>query len=117
MKRKKEPTEEEIRTQIQERFDHWNEIATHGCQDPYWEDGSNMNLVRNHILYYYRILYERGFTIMDFFGEYPDERPVPPKVPMSYMVRDGRYPDRLKRTRNKADLAKIIWGYSGQYRA
>lgn len=34
-------------------------------------------------------------------GTYPYERPVPPEVPYSSMVKDGQCPDRLKLTRQK----------------
>ena len=111
----KEPTEAEIRENIQKEFDRWNEIATSGCSDPFGTDGESMRLVRNHILYWYRILWERGFTVRDFFGDYPYERPVPPEVHLNYMVKDGQCPDRLKLTRPKAELDRIVWGYSGQY--
>lgn len=114
MKRDADP-ETEIRENIRREFDRWNEIAANGCSDPFWADGANMRLVRNHILYWYRILWERGFTVRDFFGNYPYERPVPPEVPENYMVRDGQCPDRLERTRTKAELSRIVWGYSGEY--
>ena len=110
-----EPTEAEIRENIRHEFDLWNELATNGCSDPFWTDGANMRLVRNHILYWYRTLWERGFTIRDFFGDYPYEQPVPPEVPYSYMVKDGQCPDRLKLTCPNAELDRIVWGYSGQY--
>ena len=45
-------TVEQIRASIDERFRAWNQIAQHGCSDPGWPDGVNMNLVRNHIIYY-----------------------------------------------------------------
>lgn len=110
-----ELTEDEIRESIRREFDRWNDLAINGCTDPFWTDGANMRLVRNHIMYWYRILWERGFTVKDFFGGYPYERPVPPEVPLKYMVKNGLCPDRLKLTRPKAELDLIIWGYSGQY--
>lgn len=114
--RKPKPlTESEIRAKIEREYERWNEIAWHGCQDPGFPDGVNMDLVRNHILYWYHELYKNGFTVRNLFGEYPEERPVPPKVPQDYMVRDGRYPDRLKRTCPKEELEQLVWGYAGQY--
>ncbi len=38
---------EEIRKEIQ----HWKDINQNGCNDPFWSDGCNMNLTRNHIIY------------------------------------------------------------------
>lgn len=113
----KTSTESEIRAEIGREFDRWNEIATHGCTDPFFPDGVNMNLTRNHILYGYRQLAERGLTVKTLFGEFPDERPIPPRVPMMYMVRDGQSPDRLEKTCAKQQLERLVWGYSGQYLA
>lgn len=28
----------------------WNHINENGCNDPFWPDGCNMNLTRNHII-------------------------------------------------------------------
>lgn len=111
----KELTEAEIRENIRREFERWDDISVNGCSDPYWEDGMNMRLVRNHILYWYRILWERGFTVQDFFGNYPDEKTVPPEVPYSYMVKDGRNADRLKRNHTQEQLDRVVWGYSGEY--
>lgn len=36
---------------IRERT-HWKHINEYGCNDPFWTDGCNMNLTRNHILSY-----------------------------------------------------------------
>ena len=30
----------------------WKCIQEHGCNDPFWADGCNMNLTRNHIISY-----------------------------------------------------------------
>lgn len=38
---------EEIRKEIR----HWKYINQNGCNDPFWSDGCNMNLTRNHIIY------------------------------------------------------------------
>lgn len=49
-KRGKEPTAAELAETIRRSFDDWNEIRKKGTTDPCWPDGTNMNLVRNHIL-------------------------------------------------------------------
>lgn len=109
------PTEAQIREQIQKEFGRWNEIAANGSADPYWEDGVNMSLVRAHILYWYNRLADCGFTLRTLFGEFPEEKPVPPEVPYGYMVKGGRNADRLERTRTQAELDRIVWGYPGEY--
>lgn len=57
-----------------------------GCSDPVWEDGFNINLVRNHIIY--------GKSLCeDNFGEeyllYPDEYffPTPKEISNLYMAK------------------------------
>lgn len=32
-------------------IEHWKDINQNGCNDPFWSDGCNMNLTRNHIIY------------------------------------------------------------------
>lgn len=60
-------------------------INENGCNDPSWTDGCNMNLVRNHILYYKKKISEicgqEGFVI-------PEEYyiPTPPEVDNSFMA-------------------------------
>ena len=63
-------------------------------------DGVNMNLVRNHIIYWYNLLDEKlGAGIQtSLFDNSTGEslrRPVPPKVPDQYMVAGCKYSDRL----------------------
>lgn len=41
----------EYRASIAERLASWKHINENGCGDPFWPDGTNMNLIRNHIIY------------------------------------------------------------------
>ena len=43
---------EEICREMRQSIHHWKDINQNGCNDPFWTDGTNMNLVRNHIIYY-----------------------------------------------------------------
>ena len=111
-------TEAQIMEEVDREFCRWNHLAGGGCQDPGWPDGVNMNLVRNHIIYWYGILEERGFAEIQlslFPGESvaQDRRPVPPEVPDRYMVRDGKYPLRL----SKRMWPDLVWGRKGEYHA
>lgn len=36
---------------IRREIEHWKVINQNGCNDPFWSDGCNMNLTRNHIIY------------------------------------------------------------------
>lgn len=70
---------------IQERVHHWIDIKDNGCHDPFWADGVNMNLTRNHIIYYRKQILE----ICDsMFIPLPAEMdiPVPPVVPQNFMA-------------------------------
>ena len=108
-------SEAEIRAEIDQEYELWNHIALHGCADPGWPDGVNMNLVRNHIIFKQRILQERGDVQMNLFGDILNERPLPPKVPPDYMVKDGDYPHRLDK--QLARFPALVWGKGGEYRA
>ena len=49
-KKWKEPTVGELVDAIRRSFDDWDHIRKKGTTDPCWPDGTNMNLVRSHIL-------------------------------------------------------------------
>ena len=48
----------EIMAILDDDIQRWNFIKEHGCSDPTWPDGVNMNLVRNHVICDLRVLYE-----------------------------------------------------------
>lgn len=50
-KRTKEQVIRDLRQNILHEIDHWENINRNGCNDPFWPDGTNMNLTRNHIIY------------------------------------------------------------------
>ena len=64
-------------------YERWEHLYQHGGSDPNWSDGCNLNLVRNHILFYRRRLEEEN--------RFPDVyyREVPPEVDNGYMARAG----------------------------
>lgn len=89
-------TEDQLQKEIEKCRDHWNDIYQHGCSDPFYEDGVNLNLVRNHIIYYGRYLEEKAANVqLSLFCDLRTVK-VPPKVPDTYMAKNGRFPDRLK---------------------
>lgn len=53
MPKKKTPEEQivDLVGSIRGEFARWKHIKKHGAGDPGWPDGTNMNLVRNHIIY------------------------------------------------------------------
>ena len=94
MARDKPRTEAQIREDLDREYSRWEYILKHGCQDPFWPDGTNMNLTRNHIIYHYRELREVmqepvQLSLFDAGMDLRTERPVPPKVPENYMAPEG----------------------------
>lgn len=76
--------EDDPAVQLEERFARWDFLYQHGGSDPFWSDGVNLNLVRNHIIYYKNKLAE---SCSD--GAYPDiyYRDTPREVDQNYMAR------------------------------
>lgn len=108
----------QIQTEIDQEFQQWNDIACNGCQDPGWPDGINMNLIRNHIVFWYSMLDEKckADTQLSFLDDRNDaatRRPIPPEVPAQYMVAGCQYSDRLH---GRCDQA-LVWGTKGEYQA
>lgn len=95
-----EMNEAQIREQLDAAYKHWDDLKKNGGADPAWPDGLLLNLVRNHIIYWYRFLRERTsqtvqLSMFDAGMDLRNERPLPPEVPDRYMVPTGKYPDRL----------------------
>lgn len=93
---------DEYRKMIVESVGRWNYIAEHGCSDPFWSDGCNMNLVRNHIIYAKRnieeLCKENGLKIPR-----ECEFPLPPEMDDNYMARA----DEIRRNAEKT-LAEYL---------
>ena len=77
----------------------WMGTRDHGCNDPFWPDGCNMNLTRNHIISYKRqiqeLCEENGMSL-------PEEYyiPTPPEVDDDYMA-GLRQKDRVQRLKQQ----------------
>lgn len=77
---------------LTDSFDRWDYIMKHGSSDPFWPDGTGLNLVRNHILYYknaMKELVEGDSEELNLFSQtYPDiyYRDTPDKVSYDYVV-------------------------------
>lgn len=84
---------------LENSFARWDYIREHGCSDPFWADGVNMNLVRNHIIYYKQQLSEEATLFLLPKAYY---REVPPEVDNNYMAR----PDEIRQ--NAARSMQII---------
>lgn len=96
--KKKTPEQKlkELCKEIRSEIDHWEYINQNGCNDPFWTNGCNMNLTRNHIIYAKR-------QIVEMCEEYdipiPEEMylPTPPEVSDYYMnnLRDKKRVERV----------------------
>lgn len=77
MGKKKE--NENLAGELASSFAQWEYLKEHGGSDPFYADGTNMNLVRNHIMYYKnRMVEEYGAD----YEKYPEifYRELPPEV-------------------------------------
>lgn len=75
--------------EIKKELERWNELKEKGGFDPFWPDGTNMNLVRNHVIYYLSKMREEGGTQISMFETTSyDESCIPPKVNENYMATD-----------------------------
>lgn len=88
MARRKKTLAEQISAEAEEirrEIAHWCYMREHGCSDPSWSDGANMNLTRNHVIYGKRRLEE---LCAEAGVDLPEEYylPSPPEAPERYMA-------------------------------
>ena len=99
-KRTPEQQLETLRANLQHSQSEWQFLKEHGGQDPFWPDGVNMNLVRNHIISYKRDIREH----CQLYGlPVPEECyiPTPPEVDGGYMAELGT---------NRAEKLRVFHG-------
>lgn len=85
-----------VKRELEKDIARWHEIAESGCSDPFWPDGVNMNLKRNHIIFDLRMLDELEqkptqitiFMLIDRNSNVENDSRVPPKVADDYMAKD-----------------------------
>ena len=84
-----------FKTSLVDSIHRWKELNLHGGNDPCWNDGYSMNLVRNHILYY---KYQIGVLYQEQNWMLPYEYylPLPPVVPDAYMA-NKEQTERIKK--------------------
>lgn len=97
MTKKEKSLEEQIEdvvSQLLRAFACWEYIRTKGCHDPFYPDGENMNLERQHIL-----SYKDDLENLCKDRELPDAYyiPTPEEVDPNYMAPHGvHYERRMK---------------------
>lgn len=88
----------------------WQFINEHGCQDPFWPDGVNMNLVRNQMISHRRemaaLCEENGLELPTVYY-----LPVPPEVPANYManLEQKARVERLEEMGEQLSTKKVVY--------
>ena len=86
-----------LEAQVQADVSHWYDLMANGCNDPFWPDGVNLNLVRNHIIYGLRQIAklsasERQLSMFEISTigtiDVMQDEHIPPKVDENLMVKD-----------------------------
>lgn len=80
---------------LEERFERWDSLKNEGGSDPFWADGSNMNLVRAHIKYYKKEI-EKNYNAADYPEIY--YRETPPETDNNYIAQPDRIRENAKNT-------------------
>lgn len=84
MAKEKIPSKAELERNLLNEFAHWESLYANGGRDPFYADGTNLNLTRNHIIYAKKEV-EKYLDEADYPEIY--RRPLPPEVPNDYMAR------------------------------
>ena len=94
----------------------WKHINEEGCNDPFWPDGMNLNLTRNHILSYRNeiagLCEKNGFSLPpEYFLK------IPPVVPDNYVAVTPGQKERIEKLRQwggRLDYKKNKFDDDGQ---
>ena len=85
--------------ELQNCFSQWDYLREHGGSDPFWSDGVNLNLLRNHIIFTKREL-EHAIPLEAARPEIY-YREIPPEVRDDYYVNSGKIRDEARRNLEK----------------
>lgn len=86
---------ENLLLELETSYQRWADLYEKGGPDPFYPDGINLNLVRNHIIYYKRWIEESDPAMMNS-PWYQME--LPPEVESTYMARADEIRAHAKRT-------------------
>ncbi len=90
MRKREEPNLEE---ELKRSFQHWDSRREEGCNDPFYDDAVNMNLIRNHIIHWKNEIEKKyGGDV----NQYPEIyfREIPPEADSGLMVRSAEIRDK-----------------------
>ena len=88
--------ESDYAAELERSYARWDEVFTKGGSDPFWSDGVNLELTRNHILYCKEQLAKQENSLLGLPEAY--YRETPPEVDCDYMAR----PDEIRENARKA---------------
>lgn len=97
---------EELHRELFLQFIEWDKLRKHGGQDPFYGDGTNMNLTRNHI-----ISIKQDLLQLCEHDELPKiyYRETPPEVDDNYLAPNGKYfEERKKRIEEMGDKVTTV---------
>ena len=90
----------DLNAAIDKSIAHWKDMKANGCSDPFWPDGVNMNLVRNHVIYYLMQISDLTCQPMQMSmfsdigitntADVMSDPRIPPEVDDKYMARERR---------------------------
>lgn len=98
--RKRDGPKERLKQTVKdclERYQHWQKLYEDGGSDPFYTDGANLALVRNHIIYYKKQMEEACLALA---CDLPDVyfRALPPGS-----ARRGTWQNRMRSGRLPGD--------------
>ena len=80
---------------LENDYARWDELFTKGGFDSSWADGSNLNLVRNHILYDKEQIAKQENSLLGLPEVY--YRETPPEVDPDYMARPNEIRENVRK--------------------
>ena len=81
---------------LESSYAEWDKLFKEGGSDPFYTDGVNLELVRNHIIYYKEQLAKQENSLIGLPDAY--YRELPPEINPNYMAR----PDEIRENARKA---------------
>lgn len=81
--------------ELEKAYAQWQRLYENGGSDPFWPDGVNLNLVRNHIIYYKGQIKE---TCPLYMADEIYLRDLPPEVDQNYMANTDKIREQARRS-------------------
>lgn len=80
---------------LEKAYAHWQRLYENGGSDPTWPDGVNLDLVRNHIIYFKGQIEE---TCPLYMADELYLRELPPEVDQNYMANPDKIREQARRS-------------------